>query len=121
VSHAPVAPPVAPPELEARLDALRSAAVKFAAVGLGISVAGGVIAPASFFPAYLTAFLFWTGLSVASIGLCFLHRLVGGGWAVPIRRPMEAAGSVVVLMAVLFIPILLGLGYAFPWAVAEVR
>lgn len=121
MSHAPVAPPAASPELEARLDALRSAAVKFAAVGLGISVAGGVIAPASFFPAYLTAFLFWTGLSVASIGLCFLHRLVGGGWAVPIRRPMEAAGSVVVLMAVLFIPILLGLGHAFPWAVAEVR
>lgn len=121
MSHAPVVPPAASPELEARLDALRSAAVKFAAVGLGISVAGGVIAPASFFPAYLTAFLFWTGISVASIGLCFLHRLVGGGWAVPIRRPLEAAGSVVVLMAVLFIPILLGLGYAFPWAVAEVR
>lgn len=112
----------ADPGLEARFDAVRSRATICAAGGLIACLVGALIAPASFYPAYLTAFLFWVGLSVASIGLCFLHRLVGGGWALPLRRPFEAAGSVVVLltMAVLFVPILLGLPYAFPWADSKI-
>jgi hypothetical protein len=107
---------LAGPDLNARFDAIRSRAMLSAAVGLGACLLGALVFPASFFPAYLTAFLFWTGISVASIGLCFLHRLVGGGWALALRRPFEAAGSMVVVMAVLFIPVLLGLPYAYPWA-----
>ncbi|AMV40896.1 hypothetical protein [Planctomyces sp. SH-PL62] len=109
------------PDLEAQFDAIRSRAVVAAVAGLVACLVGGLAFPRSFYPAYLTAFLFWAGLSVASIGLCFLHRLVGGGWALPLRRPFEAAGAMVVPMAVLFVPILLGLPYAFPWADEGVR
>jgi hypothetical protein len=111
---------LAGPDLNARFDAIRSRAVLFAAVGLGASLLGALAFPKAFFPAYLTAFLFWAGISVASIGLCFLHRLVGGGWALPLRRPFEAAGSMIVVLAVLFIPILLGLNYTYPWTDPEV-
>ncbi len=107
---------LAGPDLNARFDAVRARSVPFAVVGLGACLLGALAFPASFFPAYLTAFLFWLGISVASIGLCFLHRLVGGGWGLPLRRPFEAAGSMIVVLAVLFIPILLGLGYTYPWA-----
>ena len=104
------------PDLEARFDAIRSRALPIGLAGLGISLAGALIHPSGFFPAYVAAFLFWTSVSLASIGLCLLHQLVGGGWALPLRRPMEAAGSLIVLMAVFFIPIVLGLGYAYAWA-----
>lgn len=107
-------------DLDARFDVIQAAGLKFGAVGLIACVAGAVIAPSAFFPAYLTAFLFWTSISLASIGLCLLNRLVGGSWLVPLRRPLESAGSLIVLMAVFFLPILIGLGYAFPWADAAV-
>ena len=45
-----------------------------------------------------------------------LHHLVGGAWGLLIRRPMGAAAMVLPLMAVLFVPIALGVGYLYPWA-----
>lgn len=101
--------------LEARFDAIQSRALTIGAAGLVACLVGAVIAPAAFFPAYLTGFLFWASISVASIGLCFLHRLVGGGWALPLRRPFEAGAALVVLMAIFFIPVVLGLSYTFAW------
>ncbi|WP_165073830.1 hypothetical protein [Paludisphaera rhizosphaerae] len=103
-------------ELETRFDLIQSTAGRIGLVGLAACVAGAVIAPAAFFPSYLAAFLLWTGVSFASIGLCLLHQLTGGSWAVPHRRSFEAAGSLIVLMALFFVPILLGLGYTYAWA-----
>ncbi|MDG3008187.1 hypothetical protein [Paludisphaera mucosa] len=111
-------------DLEAHFDVIQASALRVGIIGLIVSLAGALIPVTrdSFFPAYLTAFLFWTSISVASIGLCFLHQLVGGSWALPLRRPFEAAGAMIVLMALFFLPILVGvrLGYAFPWADAAV-
>lgn len=103
-------------DLSARLDAARSTALKLGVAGLVATLAGFVIHPTAAFPAYLAAFLFWTGVSLASIGLCLLFQLVGGSWQVPLRRMFEAAGWQILLMAVFFVPILLGLASTFPWA-----
>ena len=103
-------------DLEARFDALQSLGLKVGAVGLIASLLGALVDARTFFPSYLAAFLFWTSISLASIGLCFLHRLVGGGWALALRRPFEAAGSLIFLQILFFLPILLALGYTFPWA-----
>lgn len=103
-------------DLSARLDAARAMALKVGAAGLVASLAGAAISPAKFFPAYLAAFLFWAGVSLASIGLCLLFQLVGGSWQVPLRRMFEAAGWQILLVAAFFVPILVGLPYAFPWA-----
>lgn len=107
-------------DLTARLDALRATALKVGGAGLVATLAGLAIAPRAAFPAYLAAFLFWAGVSLASIGLCLLFQLVGGSWMVPLRRMFEAAGWQIMLMAAFFIPILIGLQSAFPWADADV-
>lgn len=61
-----------------------------------------------FFEAYLIGWTFWTGIAVGSIALLMLQHLTGGGWGFVIRRILEASTRTLPVMAVLFIPILLG-------------
>lgn len=103
-------------DLEGRFDSIQATAARVGVVGLIASLIGAVVAPQAFFPSYLAAFLFWAGVSLASIGLCLLHQLTGGSWAVPHRRPFEAAGSLIVMMALFFVPIAAALGYCYAWA-----
>ncbi len=61
-----------------------------------------------FFKAYLIGWTFWTGIAVGSIALLMLQHLTGGGWGFVIRRILEAATRTLPVMALLFIPVLLG-------------
>lgn len=85
------------------LIALAGAAV------LGFTTAG------SFFESYLMAFLFVLGLSLGSLMLLFVVHLAGGSWGALIARPLEAAASLIPLLALLFVPILFAMGDLFPW------
>jgi hypothetical protein len=107
-------------DLQARFDAVQVRALAAGVIGLGLSLVGGLLWPTAAMPAYLVAVLFWTGISLGSIGLAFLHHLVGGSWGLPLRRPFEAGASTIVLMAVLFVPIVLGLQYIYIWTDPEV-
>ncbi len=107
-------------ELQGRFDAVQSRALAAGVVGLGLSLAGGLLWPTAALPAYLVAILFWTGISLGSIGLAFLHHLVGGSWGLPLRRPFEAGASMIVVMALLFAPIALGLRFIYIWTDPEV-
>ncbi len=88
------------------------------AAGLGVSVLGYLASPNDFFRAYLVAYCFVLGLSMGSMGLLMLQHMVGGQWGLVLRRPLEAASSPLVLagLAVLFLPLLLGLPILYPWA-----
>ncbi|MDB5351494.1 MAG: hypothetical protein JWN86_2741 [Planctomycetota bacterium] len=72
--------------------------------------------PTTFYPAYLVAYLFWAGIAIGCIMLLMLHYLVGGEWGLVLRRPMEAGAMTILPMAILFIPIGLGLTHLYPWA-----
>ena len=61
-----------------------------------------------FFQSYLIGWTFWTGIAVGSLALLMLQHLTGGGWGFVIRRVLEAATRTLPLMAVLFVPILIG-------------
>ena len=61
-----------------------------------------------FFQSYLIGWTFWTGITIGSLALLMLQHLTGGGWGLVIRRSLEAATRVLPLMAILFVPILLG-------------
>ena len=43
-----------------------------------------------------------------------LHNLAGGYWGAVIRRPLEAAATTLPLLAVLFIPVLIGMPALYP-------
>jgi hypothetical protein len=61
-----------------------------------------------FFQSYLIGWTFWTGITIGSLALLMLQHLTGGGWGLVIRRSLEAATRVLPLMAILFVPIILG-------------
>ncbi len=58
--------------------------------------------------AWLLGFMFWGGISIGSLGIVILQYLTGGAWGVVIRRTAEAATRVLPLLAILFIPLLVG-------------
>ncbi len=70
--------------------------------------AAAFINAGQFFQAYLIGWTFWTGIAVGSLALLMLQHLTGGGWGLVIRRSLEAATRTLPLMAVLFIPVLIG-------------
>jgi hypothetical protein len=103
-------------ELRLRLDRVQRLAFVAGAAGLGVCAAVWLLMPGSFYHAYLVGYVFWIGISLGCIGLTLLHHLVGGGWGLPIRRPMESAGATILPMAILFLPIALGLPRLYEWA-----
>jgi hypothetical protein len=92
------------------------------AIGLLVSVICGALAfawPGEFFRAYLLAYMFWLGISLGSLAILMITHLSGGNWGLVIRRQLEAAAGVLPLMAVLFIPIMVGMGRLYIWTHPE--
>lgn len=98
-----------------RLDRVQTLALIAGVGGLVACAGAGVTWPREFFPAYLVGYLFWIGIALGSISLLLLHNLTGGQWGLTIRRPLEAGGMTILPMAVLFVPIALGLKSIYPW------
>ena len=75
------------------VDRAQSVALIVGVVALVVSLALSFVSPGgfpvAFWRPYLIAFVFWTGVAVGSLPLMMLHHLTGGGWGLPIRRPME--------------------------------
>ena len=59
------------------------------------------------------------GIGLGCLGLTMLHHLVGGSWGLIVRRPMEAGGMILLPLAVLFLPLALGVARLYPWARPE--
>ncbi|HLV79641.1 MAG TPA: hypothetical protein VKT32_05140, partial [Chthonomonadaceae bacterium] len=64
---------------------------------------------------YLFAWIFWVNLALGCFVLTMLANVVQANWGYPVLRPFEAGNRMLWLMAVLFIPICLGLKYIYPW------
>ena len=82
-------------------------------------VVGLILDRQQFFHSYLFAFSFWGGISVGSLALLMLQHMTGGGWGLAIRRVLEAATQTLPLVAVLFIPIILGAHSIYIWTHPE--
>src|SRR5918997_5873400 len=66
-----------------------------------------------FFQSYLIGWTFWTGIAIGSIALLMLQHLTGGGWGFVIRRILEAATRTLPVMAILFLPVIVGAHYVY--------
>jgi hypothetical protein len=94
--------------------AQRVGGISFCA-GFVVVVASLFLAPAHTFPSYLMSFLFWLGLTLGCFPVLMISHLVGGIWAAPIRKFLEAGISTLPAMAALLIPLLFGFSYIFRW------
>lgn len=71
--------------------------------------------PGQIFRAWLFAWMFWLGISLGSMGVVMMHHLLGGGWGYMIRRFGETAALCTPLLAVLFLPVIAGAKWIYPW------
>ena len=101
------------------LDRLRRPAVLASLAGAVLLLLGLLVhrghGGSAFFQSYLFAYVFWTGLALGCFGLLMLQHLVGGAWGAVIQRPLEAGARLLPLMALLFLPLLLGMWTLYEW------
>lgn len=101
--------------VSAILTRIQNLAAVAGGAALLLMLVGAFLDTQQFYRSYLIGYLYWLGPTLGCLGLLMLHYLVGGGWSFIIRRQLEAAAKVLPVMALLFIPVLLGMSYLFPW------
>lgn len=87
-------------------------------VGAGLLVlctVYGVFFHASFFRAYLTAFEFWLSVTLGCMVVMMIRHLSGGAWGLYLRPLLEAGAMLAPLLAVFWLPLLIGLPWLYPW------
>jgi hypothetical protein len=89
-------------------------------VGLVLSAIGWIVTPDQFFRSYLLGFLYWFGIALGSMAVLMIHHIAGGAWGAVIRRLLESSIATLPLLALLFVPIVLGIHHLFEWSHAEV-
>jgi hypothetical protein len=89
------------------------------AVGGAVSLVGLVVDVRQFLQSYLMAYMLCLGVTLGCLALGMIHQLSGGAWGVVIRRPIGAAARVLPVMALLFLPIALGMTRLYVWTNAD--
>jgi hypothetical protein len=81
-----------------------------------VAIILGFLQPQQFYRAYLLGFMCWLGVALGSMAILMIRHLTGGGWGMVIRRILGAAMRTVPLLALLFIPVILGMHKLYIWA-----
>ena len=82
--------------------------------------AGAFANPTQFFHSYLFAYVYWSGIPIGALAIIMLHHLTGGAWGLVIRRILEAATRTLPIVALLFIPVVIGMKDIYEWAQPDV-
>ena len=86
------------------------------AVALVIAVIGAFFSPDQFFRSYLWSYTFFVGVTMGCLAFAMLQYLTGGAWGIVIVRLCESAGRTLPLLALLFIPIAIGIPRLYVWS-----
>jgi hypothetical protein len=86
-----------------------------AGIGLVGCAIGFFVNAEQFYRSWLIAYLLFLGITLGSMAFVMIQHLSGGAWGV-FRRIFEASSRTILLLAVLFIPVLIGMTSLYPWA-----
>ena len=107
-------------------DAIRSKLARCQKVALLVAVCAAVacglgywLNPARFFQAYLVAFLYLWTAAMGCLGLALIYQMTGGRWGYAARPFFDAGARTLPLLAVLFVPLALGIDSLYAWADPE--
>lgn len=104
------------PDLARDLRTWRTRALIAGIVGAVLMAVGLFVDPFQFYRSYLWAYVFCVGLASGSLAWLMLQYLSGGAWGIVIRRPAEAAARTLPLLAVMFLPVLIGIPNLYEWS-----
>jgi len=86
-----------------------------AAIGLGLTFAGGLADPRRALQSYLVAYVYWAGIALGALIVNMAFQAGKARWYVVVRRVLEGIPLSGPLFLVLFVPIALGMARLFPW------
>lgn len=98
---------------------LQRRSLQIGVVGLVFSVVGAFLNPEQFFRSYLIGYLFCIGVALGCLALVMLQYLTGGAWGLVIRRLLEAAARTLPLLALMFVPLIIGMSHLYTWTHLE--
>jgi hypothetical protein len=86
---------------------------------LGVAACGvlGMANPKQFYFSWLVSFLFFLSLALGALFFVLIQYASQGGWGIVLRRIGETTFATLPLMAVLSLPVFLGLRDVYSWAV----
>jgi hypothetical protein len=95
-------------------------------IGAAAAVLGGLVCaalgagnPKQFFFSWLVSFLFFLSLTLGGLFFVLIQYAAQGGWGIVLRRIGETTFATLPVMAVLFLPIVIGLPDLFEWSHEE--
>ncbi len=103
-------------ELRPRLDRYQWRALLAGGLGGLALLIASIFSAEQVLRSYLFAYMFWISFPLGCLALLMLHHMVSGAWGYAVQRCAEAAARTLPLMALLFLPILLGAQHLYPWA-----
>src|SRR4029078_7252323 len=93
-------------------------------IGAGCAVLGaaacallGASNSKQFFFSWLVSFLFFLSLALGGLFFVLIQYATQGGWGIVLRRIGENVFATIPLMAVFFVPVLLGIAHLYSWSV----
>ncbi len=96
-------------ELRSKLDRIQRTALVLGVIGAALLAWGFTSDRGQFFRSYLFAYACVAMFGLGSLVLMMIHQLTGGFWGHAIRRPLEAGIRTLPLLAILFVPVAIGL------------
>ncbi len=106
-------------KLHPKLTRIQLIALILGVVGLLVMIVGLFLDRDQFFQSYLLGYIFWVLAALGSLSILMIHHVAGGKWGVMIQRLLEGAAMTLPLMALLFIPIIIGIPSLYEWADPE--
>lgn len=96
--------------------------IAFALIAIGVLtfVVGLIKNQERMWPAYLTAFFYFSCLGVAGLVWSALQNITKAGWSVSIRRYAEATTAFIPVTIIGSVVLVAGFKYLYPWANQEV-
>ena len=88
-----------------------------ALLGVAVCAILGLSNPKQFFFSWLVSFLFFLSLALGALFFVLIQYASQGGWGIVLRRIGETTFATLPVMAVLFLPVLLGLRDLYSWTV----
>jgi hypothetical protein len=98
------------------VDHFQRRALMVGAVAVTICIIGAIFNLDQFFRSYLVAYVFWLGITLGCLAILMLQHMSGGAWGLVIRRLLESATRTFPLLALLFVPVALGVRSVYIWA-----